>query len=187
MHLWFAAELHVYVCVIIIVITPAKETPTLSYQMLHRWLKFIEQSTTAMDDGLAKRSRAAAKWQQSSSLNALNSGRGTVATSGSPSPSPPPNTPFRKKAITSIERTRKLSILLKHQRYLVSLKLFLLAVTQCHKCIHTFSVQNSCKFNACFWSFQISSHLLFVFIGVFLWPFVVLIFEQCLLQFCWAQ
>lgn len=30
------------------------------------------------------------------------------------------NTPFRKKAITSIERTRKLSILLKHQRYLVS-------------------------------------------------------------------
>lgn len=33
---------------------------------------------------------------------------------------PPTNTPFRKKAITSIERTRKLSILLKHQRYLVS-------------------------------------------------------------------
>lgn len=29
--------------------------------------------------------------------------------------------PFRKKAITSIERTRKLSILLKHQRTLVSL------------------------------------------------------------------
>lgn len=30
------------------------------------------------------------------------------------------NVPFRKKAITSIERTRKLSILLKHQRDLVS-------------------------------------------------------------------
>lgn len=34
--------------------------------------------------------------------------------------SSPVNTPFRKKAITSIERTRKLSILLRHQHYLVS-------------------------------------------------------------------
>lgn len=34
--------------------------------------------------------------------------------------STPANTPFRKKAITSIERTRKLSILLRHQHYLVS-------------------------------------------------------------------
>lgn len=34
--------------------------------------------------------------------------------------SSPTNTPFRKKAITSIERTRKLSILLRHQHYLVS-------------------------------------------------------------------
>lgn len=34
--------------------------------------------------------------------------------------SSPVNAPFRKKAITSIERTRKLSILLKHQHYLVS-------------------------------------------------------------------
>lgn len=34
--------------------------------------------------------------------------------------SSPTNAPFRKKAITSIERTRKLSILLKHQQYLVS-------------------------------------------------------------------
>lgn len=33
---------------------------------------------------------------------------------------PPKIAPFRKKAITSIERTRKLSILLKHQRTLVS-------------------------------------------------------------------
>lgn len=36
----------------------------------------------------------------------------------------PAAAPFRKKAITSIERTRKLSILLKHQHYLVSYKAF---------------------------------------------------------------
>lgn len=35
-------------------------------------------------------------------------------------PASPTIAPFRKKAITSIERTRKLSILLKHQRTLVS-------------------------------------------------------------------
>lgn len=49
--------------------------------------------------------------------------------------STPANTPFRKKAITSIERTRKLSILLRHQHYLVRSIEIVKVLFRNHRCI----------------------------------------------------
>lgn len=94
--------------------------------MLHQWFKFFDHPTSTMDDNLTRHSDVAAKWQQTTSMNALNNAAETAVTNDSlsPPPPPPPNTPFRKKAITCIERTRKLSILLRQQRYLVSFDSF---------------------------------------------------------------
>lgn len=88
--------------------------------MLNRWLKMIEQPipsiksviNTTDNDGMGTASVSVPidlpnNSDTKSELSLMDS-------------MPNVNVPFRKKAITSIERTRKLSILLKHQRHLVS-------------------------------------------------------------------
>lgn len=109
--------------------------------MLHRWLKMIEQSNLTMDKNSAEScDRATAQYHQTSSIDiAANSSRSDISVNKNQSNnsiSPILNTPFRKKAITSIERTRKLSILLKHQRYLVSL--FINLISDGTACNHLF-------------------------------------------------
>lgn len=83
-------------------------------QMLSKWFngrfKLIDNSNSTMES---------IKNLSSSSQNVADetSEQTTISKLIDASPA---NVPFRKKAITSIERTRKLSILLKHQHYLVS-------------------------------------------------------------------
>ena len=78
--------------------------------MFNKWFKLISNSSPMMDS-IGCRS--------STDQNSLDESdeRSSIAKLVD---STPANTPFRKKAITSIERTRKLSILLRHQHYLVS-------------------------------------------------------------------
>lgn len=75
--------------------------------MLNKWFKVIGNSSPMMES------------ITSTDQNALDDTSEPVALAKLIDSSPV-NPPFRKKAITSIERTRKLSILLKHQHYLVS-------------------------------------------------------------------
>lgn len=77
--------------------------------MLNKWFKVIGNSSPMMEPITCQSvsdSHALDSTEQSSIARLIDSS--------------PASTPFRKKAITSIERTRKLSILLKHQQYLVS-------------------------------------------------------------------
>lgn len=77
--------------------------------MLNKWFKVFGNSNTMMESITCP----------TTSQNALDESM-EQATLARLVDSSPANAPFRKKAITSIERTRKLSILLKHQHYLVS-------------------------------------------------------------------
>lgn len=80
----------------------------ISAKMLNKWFKVIGNSSPAMEPITCQSSdRSSFDSSEQSSIARLID-------------SSPSNGPFRKKAITSIERTRKLSILLKHQQYLVS-------------------------------------------------------------------
>lgn len=78
--------------------------------MFNKWFKVIGNSSPMMES---------IGCQSSTDQNSLDESdeRSSIAKLVD---STPANTPFRKKAITSIERTRKLSILLRHQHYLVS-------------------------------------------------------------------
>lgn len=80
-------------------------------KMLNKWFKVIGNSSPMVDSISCQSSSG----RQTPSLDANE--KSTIAKLIDSSPA---NPPFRKKAITSIERTRKLSILLKHQQYLVS-------------------------------------------------------------------
>lgn len=81
-----------------------------SLRMFHKWFKVIGNSSPMMES-IGRKS--------STDQNSLDESaeRSSIAKLVD---STPTSTPFRKKAITSIERTRKLSILLRHQHYLVS-------------------------------------------------------------------
>lgn len=76
--------------------------------MLNKWFKVIGNSSPMMESIAS----------QSPDRSTLDPTEQSLL--GRSIDSSPTNAPFRKKAITSIERTRKLSILLKHQQYLVS-------------------------------------------------------------------
>lgn len=78
--------------------------------MFNKWFKVIGNSSPTMES---------IDRQSSTGQNSLDESaeRKSIAKLVDSSPA---STPFRKKAITSIERTRKLSILLRHQHYLVS-------------------------------------------------------------------
>lgn len=78
--------------------------------MLNKWFKVIGHSNPMMESITCQSSDRAAAHDESIESS-------TIARLVDSSPA---NGPFRKKAITSIERTRKLSILLKHQHYMVS-------------------------------------------------------------------
>lgn len=78
--------------------------------MFNKWFKFIGSSSSMKESITCQSDDQNADHNQTSEISA-----NTKLENSSPT-----NAPFRKKAITSIERTRKLSILLKHQHYLVS-------------------------------------------------------------------
>lgn len=80
--------------------------------MLNKWFKVIGNSSPMMESITCSSSDQSAPNNNDDDA----SERSTLAKLIDS----PVNAPFRKKAITSIERTRKLSILLKHQHYLVS-------------------------------------------------------------------
>lgn len=82
--------------------------------MLNKWFKVIGNSSPMMESITCSSSDQSAPIDDDDADDA--SERATLAKLIDS----PVNAPFRKKAITSIERTRKLSILLKHQHYLVS-------------------------------------------------------------------
>lgn len=79
--------------------------------MLNKWFKLIGNSNSVME------SMTCQSVDQNTTLNLSNDTLSLLKLENAS----PTNAPFRKKAITSIERTRKLSILLKHQHFLVSL------------------------------------------------------------------
>lgn len=96
--------------------------------MLNRWFKLIEMTPFSVDSSITNTRMASTAstsgCDQPTASNAndiwdtgINDDTDFNQTTINATPS---MMPFRKKAITSIERTRKLSILLKHQRYLVS-------------------------------------------------------------------
>lgn len=80
--------------------------------MLNKWFKVISNSSPMMESIGCQSSTDQKSLDESAE-------RSSIAKLVDSSPA---STPFRKKAITSIERTRKLSILLRHQHYLVSVR-----------------------------------------------------------------
>lgn len=78
--------------------------------MLNKWFKVIGHSSPMVESNGCQSSTDQTSLDESAE-------RSSIAKLVH---STPATTPFRKKAITSIERTRKLSILLRHQHYLVS-------------------------------------------------------------------
>lgn len=111
--------------------------------MLNRWFKIYEKTISSLESVnvqsidsqqsanidlaamdavcIDRNDQSAETTQPVDSISAQNKSLNETMTVAA---APRPNTPFRKKAITSIERTRKLSILLKHQRYMVSFNAF---------------------------------------------------------------
>lgn len=89
--------------------------------MLNRWFKLIELTPVSVDSSFTNpRMASTSGYDQPSVSSATNVWVDDTDGIESTTTATPTMMPFRKKAITSIERTRKLSILLKHQRYLVS-------------------------------------------------------------------
>lgn len=93
--------------------------------MLNRWFKFVELTPFSVDSTIRNsRMASTSGCDQPATSSATDlRARGAIDDTDcidSTITVTPAAMPFRKKAITSIERTRKLSILLKHQRYLVS-------------------------------------------------------------------
>lgn len=88
--------------------------------MLNKWFRLTE-SAPVMESTTVISAATSSNAQMRIEKNTMETSASTNSNSGETNKRlTPPLTPFRKKAITSIERTRKLSILLKHQRYLVS-------------------------------------------------------------------
>lgn len=83
--------------------------------MLNKWFKVIGHSSPMMESITC----------ESSDRNAALNDPIEASAIAKLVDASPVNGPFRKKAITSIERTRKLSILLKHQHYMVSVWLII--------------------------------------------------------------
>lgn len=93
--------------------------------MLNKWFKLIELTPFSVDSTITNsRMASTSGCDQPSASSAADLWTGGTIDytdcNDSTINATPTMMPFRKKAITSIERTRKLSILLKHQRYLVS-------------------------------------------------------------------